>query len=1301
MTSINTLRRGSSAVLGLLAFTTSLLAAPLRWSDPATWQQPGFRVATCNDLSCPCVPEVPIAGKNVTIPEGAEVLLDVDTPVLAGLMVHGKLIFEDKPGVGLDTEWLMVMGPGSELRIGTESAKHQSKTHITFHGTDRLLNRFGTPPLHSGNKFLMAMDGGKLSLHGASATKLSWTVIDADANPGDTSVLLATEPTGWTVGDQLALAPSGYIPTEAEKLTITAIEGRRVSFTPALQYRHFGRVQTIAGRTLDMRAEIGLLTRNIVLRGADDSLAQHFGGHVMIMGGGFATIEGAEFTRMGQRGKQGRYSLHWHWFTKSSGQPATGQYVRNSSFHDAFQRAVNIHKTNGVRVLNNVAYNIGNHAYVTAEDGDEELNVFEDNLGILTRSPAVEHVAFPSGEVQVPSLQNEHRAAVFWGKNPNNTLRRNRAVGGENGFFFDGEFMGSSEDNPNALPHNSVRTADAIFEDNVAHSNADHLPPFEPNIFYPFFTKGHGIFFRDFSNVNSGDIVMKRFFAYKNGTSSAWLEDKNQIISDSIMADMPIGVTSDGGPGAVFDSLIVGRTGNDVNGHPHNFVGIFAREGLNPGFRVTGNTFVNTFSGALFMQKAGGLTEQTLIRDNRVINGLPMGNASSFVGRLYDRDGSLSGTGVPTYLSRHGYSPDSVPHPHGSFYLTRYNAAVPSGPFFQLDSPRPNQLMAYDSLNGRIELLYRYANWDFKIPGYYLRTFVDGREVPGGSYNGTPIEGIINREIPNTNEEGAITTHTLRMGLYYYDTPVRVVERTFRFSRKEHIEIIAPAAGSTHSEPVVVKFDHTQLFNTRGVKIPILRGTVSLRLFINGVDNGPIITMGDIKLDRLQPGTHTVQIVARRTDTNAILAQGSRTFTTTYTPAPLPEGGSTPPEINWLDPLPIDVYSVRDSVPLRFAAYDAEGFVSRVELQLNGTLQRALVAAPYAHTLTGLDPGTYSVRGSAVDGDGLRTDTATRQFRVIFPPMPSDAGTPVLRVNPPEGLLFNETTVRHTLPSGALNGLTHFTASAWVRREAGTHEDALIISKAESASLIAFTQFLLRMVEGRGLATALRVGGNSLVAVNRDATVPVGVWTHVASTYDGTELALWLNGTKVASAAGTGTPVFTSAVPFAVGNHPEGLASIPFRGAIRDVRFHTTVLNADQMRVAAFGDHYSLWRALRFSEADVDNPAISGPLAAPMGDGLPNELKFALGYAPTQYVNRPLAPSRAADGTLFVEFQRNRNLPEAQRAQIEISTNLSTWTPLPAEADVIVDEIDNDLENVYIVPPANMGPRWFIRLRVP
>ena len=46
----------------------------------------------------------------------------------------------------------------------------------------------------------------------------------------------------WVVGDVIAVAATGYMGADSEVLTITAITGRDITFTPALQFPHSGKV---------------------------------------------------------------------------------------------------------------------------------------------------------------------------------------------------------------------------------------------------------------------------------------------------------------------------------------------------------------------------------------------------------------------------------------------------------------------------------------------------------------------------------------------------------------------------------------------------------------------------------------------------------------------------------------------------------------------------------------------------------------------------------------------------------------------------------------------------------------------------------------------------------------------------------------------------------------------------------------------------------------------------------------------------------------------------------------------------
>ena len=62
-----------------------------------------------------------------------------------------------------------------------------------------------------------------------------------------------------------------------------------------------------------MRAEVGLLTRNIKIYGDMKDENDTYGGHLKALEG-FETfrIQGAEFIKMGQKSRKGRYPIHWH-----------------------------------------------------------------------------------------------------------------------------------------------------------------------------------------------------------------------------------------------------------------------------------------------------------------------------------------------------------------------------------------------------------------------------------------------------------------------------------------------------------------------------------------------------------------------------------------------------------------------------------------------------------------------------------------------------------------------------------------------------------------------------------------------------------------------------------------------------------------------------------------------------------------------------------------------------------------------------------------------------------------------------
>jgi hypothetical protein len=484
------------------AFASTLKAvADGAWSSAATW---GGRL--------------PADGDTVEIPRGRSVQLAGATARLNGLWVNGNLSFADAD-VAITTKYIMVHG---RLQAGTAAQPYLRNASITLFGTDTTQDLLGM-----GTKTISVGPGGLLKLHGEQ--RMAWSKLSATAEPGASSIALKDDAATWRAGDRLLIVASGFDPREAEVVTVTSVSGSNVSFTPALKYRHVGLTQTYDGKTLDQRAAVGLLSRNIVIRGADDSDAAAFGGHVMIMGGGHAQVSGVELTKMGQRGSAGRYPFHWH----IAGDRA-GNYLMSSSIHNSFQRAAVVHSTHNVMLDGNVVYNVPNHALVWAEDGDEYGNTLSRNVVALVRQPEEQHFAFRiNNAFHGNSSQGEHRSAAYWGRSYNkHVIRDNISAGVLDGFgFFFDTFT--------PAPNGGDEGGGLVFDGNIAHSTHKTFATGN-QINYPEATRGHGLMV---STGTSGkhQHLFTRYTGYHN-VSGAWVEDRSVKLKDSLLADNGIGV---------------------------------------------------------------------------------------------------------------------------------------------------------------------------------------------------------------------------------------------------------------------------------------------------------------------------------------------------------------------------------------------------------------------------------------------------------------------------------------------------------------------------------------------------------------------------------------------------------------------------------------------------------------------------------------------------------------------------------------------------------------------------------------
>eukprot|EP01042_Synura_sphagnicola_P036437 gene36437-biopygen5441 len=86
------------------------------------------------------------------------------------------------------------------------------------------------------------------------------------------------------------------------------LDGHTIYVTAPLQFTHRAEIVTIEGRTIDLRGEVGLLTRNIVVQGDSNSEDQQYGVHNVAMMSGIFRYENIEVRCCGQAFNFGVYT---------------------------------------------------------------------------------------------------------------------------------------------------------------------------------------------------------------------------------------------------------------------------------------------------------------------------------------------------------------------------------------------------------------------------------------------------------------------------------------------------------------------------------------------------------------------------------------------------------------------------------------------------------------------------------------------------------------------------------------------------------------------------------------------------------------------------------------------------------------------------------------------------------------------------------------------------------------------------------------------------------------------------------
>ncbi|KAM7075182.1 fibrocystin-L isoform 3-T3 [Molossus nigricans] len=395
----------------------------------------------------------PEEGSLVVITKGQTILLDQNTPILKMLLIQGGTLMFDEADIELQAENILITDGGT-LQIGTEASPFQHKAVITLHGHLR------SPELPVYGAKTLAVREGVLDLHGRPVPVV-WTRLAHTAQAGERTLILQQAVT-WKPGDKIVIASTGHRHSqrENEEKSVAAVsaDGVTVTLASPLSYTHLGiTVPLPDGTPFEARAEVGILTRNILIRGSDNVEwnnqipacpdgfdagefatqtclqgkfgeevgSDQFGGcimfHAPVPGANMVTgrIEYVEVFHAGQAFRLGRYPIHWHLL----GDLQFKSYVRGCAIHQTYNRAVTIHNTHHLLVERNIIYDIKGGAFFI-EDGIEHGNILQYNLAVFVQ--------------QSTSLLNDDvTPAAFWVTNPNNTIRHNAAAGGTHfGFWY-------------------------------------------------------------------------------------------------------------------------------------------------------------------------------------------------------------------------------------------------------------------------------------------------------------------------------------------------------------------------------------------------------------------------------------------------------------------------------------------------------------------------------------------------------------------------------------------------------------------------------------------------------------------------------------------------------------------------------------------------------------------------------------------------------------------------------------------------------------------------------------------------
>lgn len=240
--------------------------------------------------------------------------------VIGNWFTAGDLNTDSTDPKSLTTRWVHV-NSGGVFQVGSEADRFDTNDFtLTLTGTDPTADHVvelangNTIDIVNNDGFLIAAGGGRLQFFGqekTSFTKLSRTAESGtstifvarliERNFDGTTSELSDGLVNWEVGDEIVIASSNHDYRDEDVRTIVNVTTRgdevELTLNSPLTHRHYGEIETYANgsESIDLRAEVALLNRNIVIKGLESQDTDNqFGdrANLEIVSDAVATLQG-------------------------------------------------------------------------------------------------------------------------------------------------------------------------------------------------------------------------------------------------------------------------------------------------------------------------------------------------------------------------------------------------------------------------------------------------------------------------------------------------------------------------------------------------------------------------------------------------------------------------------------------------------------------------------------------------------------------------------------------------------------------------------------------------------------------------------------------------------------------------------------------------------------------------------------------------------------------------------------------------------------------------------------------------